>query len=491
LGLDPDVPPTMVFPDEPSEVFRLFYEAKGEEAASGASSWAETKIDAGAPWTLEEYPMFVDWIKEIDAPLDVIAEAIRQPVFFMPLLQCPVMMQTGDLFFNVHPDALLSRRIARLFQARATYRIGRGDIDGALDDQRSLLRLGRLIAHSGTQIHRLSGISVEAIARMLPVGGNPEHPLTEQQIHRILDALDTLPPPVPLAEVYEWERFTMLSAWQTFAFAIARGELLPAGLGDSSLPIDHAHPRTINLNIIFRRLNEMFDAMQEPPPRTKFYALKTEMGEMTQQLESLTVWGRLAMWVTPGSRDRALANLFTWILTEPIDFGIRAPQYRLECSDNLQRLALAVLLHQLEHGTMPGENWAVQIEKYLGENPEQYFSCPSNPAPRGSTTYALVLYGDAVPGSLMLIELPEAVPFDKAVITVEEMVELCRISIEQGESVCCGQVRIVERAVSRVKAHPNGMNVAHRNGAVRFMPQTIAKEELLWLLGREKNNVGE
>jgi len=83
------------------------------------------------------------------------------------------------------------------------------------------------------------------------------------------------------------------------------------------------------------------------------------------------------------------------------------------------------------------------------------------------------------------------VPFDKAVITVEEMVELCRSSIEQGESVCCGQVRIVERAVSRVKAHPNGMNVAHRNGAVRFMPQTIAKEELLWLLGREKNNVGE
>jgi len=212
----------------------------------------------------------------------------------------------------------------------------------------------------------------------------------------------------------------------------------------------------------------MFDAMQEPPPRTTFYALKTEMGEMTQQLESLTVWGRLAMWVTPGSRDRALANLLTWLLTEPIDFGIRAPQYRLECSENLHRLALAILLHQYKHGTMPGEDWAVQIQKYLGDNPEQYFSCPKNPAAEGKTTYALVLYGDEFStdaDTLLLIELAEPVPFAEAVITADEILERRRWG-----SLHSGQVI-----------------VAHRSGAVRRLWQGDAEEELLRMLGREKS----
>jgi len=140
---------------------------------------------------------------------------------------------------------------------------------------------------------------------------------------------------------------------------------------------------------------------------------------------------------------------------------------------------------------MPDENWATQITKYLGgdalgDGVGQYFSCPSNPSLPGETTYALILYDDSV-GSLMLIELPEAVPFDKAVITVEEMVELCRISIEQGESVCCGQVRIIERSVSRVKAYIGGMNVAYRSGAVQFLSETTEEAELRRLLGREED----
>ena len=74
---------------------------------------------------------------------------------------------------------------------------------------------------------------------------------------------------------------------------------------------------------------------------------------------------------------------------------------------------------------------------------------------------------DTVAGSLMLIELTEAVPFAEAVITVDEVLERSRLG-------------------SMHTSRTGGMNVVHRSGAVRSMSPTIEKEELLRMLGREK-----
>ena len=97
---------------------------------------------------------------------------------------------------------------------------------------------------------------------------------------------------------------------------------------------------------------------------------------------------------------------------------------------------------------------------------DQYFFCPANPAPEGATTYALILYGDAVPpdrNTMLLVELKEPVPFDKAVITVDEILERRRTGSQ----------------------HVGGMCVAHRSGAVLFLNTSTKEEELLRLLGRE------
>jgi hypothetical protein len=132
----------------------------------------------------------------------------------------------------------------------------------------------------------------------------------------------------------------------------------------------------------------------------------------------------------------------------------------------MQRLALAILLYQLEHGKLPDENWAVQIEKYLGEDAERYFSCSSNPVPKGMTTYAMVQYGDELPTNLdtiLLVELAESVPLDKAVITVDEVLARQRTG----------------------SSHTGGMNVAHRSGAVRRLSENTEEVELLRMLGQE------
>jgi len=485
LGLDPDVPPTLTLPMEPNETIEEFYKAQGEEYREPqfhfpiqmGATYSMEEITAlleqaeeernkdgkkyrerennqwDQPWTLKEFPMLADWINEIDEPLDAIAEAICKPIFFFPLLQSPGSVQSGkpqDLVAITMSDVHLFRGVARLFQARATYRIGQGNIDGAIDDKLALHRLGRLIPPGGPMVQYLVGVSVEAVARVIPVGANPEHPLTEQQIRRILDGLDALSPRAPICDALEWEQYSGLSAVQ----AVMLGEY---PLPEMNIKTARNIASKFDWNIIFRRVNEMFGAMQEPPPREKYVLVMDELETMR-----VTMWDRFVLALTPGSVERAIGNLFIGLLCPHVG-AFEESKHRSECAENMQRLALAILLYQLEHGEVPGENWAEQIEKYLGENSEQYFSCPPKPAVKGTTTYALVQYGDELPTNvdmLLLVELTESVPFDKAVVSIEDVGELVR-----GRTVREGH------RTRRVQTHPGGMNVAYQSGAVRFMTE--------------------
>ena len=479
LGLDPNVQPTLTLPMDPDKVIEEFYKAQGEEylddrfpihidfkatyspeEITGLLKQREEQRNKDGkkyrerennqwdrPWTLEEYPMLADWVNEIDAPLDAIADAVRKPIFFFPLLQSPESVQSGkpQNLLEVKPDQI-ARSVARLFQARATYRIAQGNIDDAIDDQLTLFRLGRLVPQTGMLIHHLVGISVEAVARGIPVGANPEHSLTEQQIRRILDGLNALPPRAPIYDAIEWERYMGLSTVQE----VMRDA---SSLFGMDIHVTHRFATSFDWNIIFRRMNEMYDATQEPRPRKKYYAMMEEL-EMARS----TPWNMFVWLVTPGSVESRIANMFLALLCPAVD-AFEESIHRSECAENLQRLALAMMLYQHEHGKMPNENWAVQIEPYLTGTPAQepgvpanngvpvkYFSCPSNPSPEGMSTYAPVQYGDTN-GEILLVELSEAVPLGEAVISVEEALARQRTgSLHSGE-----------------------MNVAHRNGAVRFV----------------------
>jgi len=491
LGLDPDLPPTMVLPPCPDNVHWDYYTAKGEEVP---------RLDYHNPWTLEDYPMFADWIHEIDAPLDAIAEAIRKPVFFFPLLRDPRSVEAGrpqDLRFIGFADVMLFRNITRIFQARAGYRIGQGDIDGAIEDKLTIHRLGRQMTRSGLLVQYFMGMANEGIAWAIPIGGNPEHPLTESQIRHILAGFDALPPRTPPAEMDERGRHEILSAVQNFHLTIAQQQMsFSEALTEYlEMTVDHpvlmwlfadAHQHTLNWNTIYRQMNDLWDAMQDPSVRAKYAtildeAVKPSGGEILSSL--LTLGGKETLFVRL-MIARFASTMHTY----------KAATLRLECVENMQRLTLAILLYELEHGTMPGEDWAVQIKKYLGENAEQYFSCPANPSPKGKTTYALIHYGDTVVGSLgtlLLLERNSPVPFAEAVMTVDEAIAFVDGDRVFGlvEAGCCGRTWMQEGVVSgtsQLNAHTGGANTAHRSGAVRLMLQTIAKEELLRLLGREE-----
>jgi len=505
LGLDPDVPPTLALPEYLYTVLKNYYEAKGEE---GWHLDRDKKEPGLLPWTLEEYPMLADWVNDIVEPLDAIAEALRKPVFVFPMLQGPVSMEEGtpQNLYTVFPSEMqLFRSLSRFFCARAGYRIGQGDIDGAIEDKITVHRLGRLVAQSGSTIPLLVGLAIEGMAWSIPVGANPEHPLTTEQIRRILDGLDALPPFPPITVAVEWDRYYGLSMIQgVHTSEQPLLEMLAEFYGSNEnnnlflKMFDGQHQRLFNWNTIYRRVNEMYDAAKEPLPRARYHAIMSKvreprtifLGLVLDQPKEPSILELVYSLLIPGAKDTLLANQIIALLAPSVD-AFEAAIHRAECADNMQRLALAILLYQLEHGKMPGENWAEQITEYLGEDAERYFSCPANPSAKGTTRYALIQYGDTAVGSLLLLELDSPVPFAEAVIIADEVIEFVseNRAVELVERECCGQTYTSERVIlgtTRLTAHRGGANTAHRSGAVRFMSQTIAKEELLRLLGREE-----
>jgi hypothetical protein len=462
LNLDPTIPPTLKLPREPHDIVVDFYKAKGEDSYD---------LNApSSPWTLEQLPMLADWLKEADAPLDAIAEAIRKPVFFAPLLsnpESPIVSEPMDIMDDITPydHQVFRRNIARHFQARVAFRIGKGDIDGAIDDTLTIYRLARLTAQKGTMYHYIAGIAIETMALSSPLNANPKHPLTEKQIRRILDGLAALPPFPLWRDVVEVERYMILSTMQEIAFARQRKTAVPKRLTENEgVWLASELSQQIDWNVVNVRVNEVYDALKEPPPREKFHALLDAI------VKSKSTWSKInRTFLTRDGIAMAVADLCISISTPVVSVdAFEKTVHRAESMRNMQRLVLAMLQYRLEQGKLPNANWTKQIEKYLGENPEQYFSCPSNPSPKGETMYALVQYGNTVSGShdlILLIELNAPVPVEKAVVRVEEVLKFALDT-------------------KGLTPHPGGRMTARQSGAVMFIPSGMGEHQLLPLLGR-------
>ncbi|MDR0329039.1 MAG: DUF1559 domain-containing protein, partial [Planctomycetaceae bacterium] len=387
LGLDPDVSTTLTLPDLPVKIFTDFYEAKGEEIperffpVSEYSGRAKTVpgIFWQQPWTLEEYPMLADWVNEIDKPLDALAEAVSKPVFFMPLLDTPESVQSGvptDMVeFRLWGIQAL-RTAAGLFQARAMYRIAHGDIDGAINDKLTLYRLGRQITQKTCVVQYLVGIAIEGMGSKIPVCGSAEHPPTKEQIQRVLDGLDALPPRGLLHDGYEFDRFMVLDILRRIRLGRDLRDykiLIPVG-GDSdehskrkrdiSDVFLRAYCDSCDWNVVYRRINELYDSLQKLPAE--------EFDTIIENLHRQNQWNFVFRAFTAKGRGYTLGNMLadTFVLAV---VAINEAQRRTECTENLQRLTLALLLYEKEHGSLPEGDWREAVKPYLGDDAEKCF----------------------------------------------------------------------------------------------------------------------
>jgi hypothetical protein len=441
LGLDPTVPPTLKL--ESVDTFMLRY--RKEHQIEDGSDWWRSFY---RPWTFENLPMLGEWLDENNAGIDLLGEAVRKPVFFAPSVRDDE--QESRVFIG---GLQAFREFARALSARAYYRIGIGDIDGAVDDVITCYLLARHAGKQGTLVNYLVGIALEGMAGSIHIGANPEAPPSREQLQRLFDAIRSLPPSQRLENCWEAERLFALAFLQEYAFG--------RKLDVYGMPQPGLWSFAVDWNSNFRAMNEMFDSViaGKDPEETvmgweeamKFLAWMA--GRIDRPPVRLTVRGRTK--VVFG----VLVSSFA-----PAVQPAREAERRRQCAENMKLLTLALLLYEKDHGTLPDSDWRVAVKPYLGENAERYFRCPSSSAAEDETTYAMIRRESGVmpttPYTFLLVEVYPPMKMSGNDGTIPE--SMARINKTEGLS----------------SEHPGIFNVSYRSGAVAAMSSTMSAGKL-------------
>jgi hypothetical protein len=207
LGLDPAVKPTMTFM-EPYQFLQEYVarESLDEEHAS------ELLNKVGEPWTLDDLPMMKPWLEQNGPVLDLVGEAVRKPTFCIPLTRSDQSTLFTDPPFFAQLQTM--RSFARMLEARAQYRVGTGDIDGAMADVISCQRLGRHLESHGTIISCLVGIAIRGVATAVGIAAIRESQPTEEQLRHFVDELNAIPVRLDMDRIRRVERFQTLDLLQ-------------------------------------------------------------------------------------------------------------------------------------------------------------------------------------------------------------------------------------------------------------------------------------
>lgn len=522
LGLDPNTPTTLSY-TEPYDFLLQFFdaaEAAGEVTAGNDRQELENECFRllGQAWTLDDLPIFEDWLNENGPALDLVAQAVRKPVFCVPWARSSDDVPLIALELNELPAL---RDFARGFATRARFRMATGDVDGAIDDIIACATLGRRLQQESLCDHLL-GIACETLAYTIGLGLALDHQPTEEQWRRFLRELDSLPTAAPISAALESERLVCLDAVQSLALdrhidhidsLIGAG---PAGRGDpnwsmvmrgfdkhegidlNGLLVGRDHG--LDWNVVMQRVNERFDDLLKDPSAVP--SVPSEMERVVSRTE----------------RSRLVGDQLFLQFQEAVA-DLRNARQRLDCKDNLQRIVVAMLLYEKQHGTLPPaysveeqgrplNSWRVLLLPYLGydelhsqirldepwNSPHNQafhmadvpiFQCPSAALGPGMTEYSVV------EGETCAFFGGEGRRLDSfgehsanLILVVERIDPICWMDPTREitfDEACLG----INRDGARTglgSDHQAGMHVGLRSGAIRFISQNIDRQHIPMLL---------
>jgi hypothetical protein len=503
LGLAADaIQPDMVF-DDPNDFLGAYIDSGDGDAAFGEQSAWELREALSQrreamsqrlhrPWTLDDLPMMDDWLQVNDPALDLVGRAVQKPVFYIPLVR---RSEDELLTLILLPEIHWKRSLARGLSARANYRIGTGDIDGAIDDIIACKRLGRHLGHGATVIHMLVGIAIEGFADAIGIAGSFEHQPTEEQLRRLVEQAEKLPPPADLDLKLLAERFQALDIIQSLSSGKKNAT---DELGLDSLPERFFATLAYDWNVVAQRFNQHFDAMAatgDDPPAEYF--------------------NPLALFVSRRARSEQMADMWAQLLLPSLGAVSEATR-RNVCTHQMKRITLAMLIYERDHGKLPPaytvdadgaplHSWRVLLLPYLGQETlynkirldepwdSQYkwqfhdqavafYRCPSDPAARaGQATYSVVIGPDmpfeAGEGKRLADFGPDS---DDMILLVERGEPVCWMApaeipqsrAEEGIQQHGSHYRPPATAEDIASHHPGGAMFGHRSGAVTFLTDT-------------------
>ena len=276
--------------------------------------------------------MLKNWLEENSAGIDLIAEAVRKQVFRAPYARENENAPIVEMYSGMGGKSCVWAGAA---EARAKYRLGIGDIDGAIDDIVTIHRLARHVGKQGMLMSVRPGVLMEGTAFAIGIGSNPEFPPTKEQIERLLAELDALPPRQTLSEAIESERLFGLAGSQDMYWGNWGGDFgdpyWERSFWGKMLP--HIS-WGLDINAYLARANEIYDALAIPGATIDGKTLD----EFVEARKNPTV-SPLSLWASVHKRSIFYADMMAIMLVPQVQ-RVHEELQRCEDVENEQRLTL-------------------------------------------------------------------------------------------------------------------------------------------------------
>ncbi len=321
------------------------------------------------PWTAEEFPVAARWIEENADRYAVYESALNRPKYGSWHFPVGAGETLDDWVEMTLPDVQHNREIARLLAVRVNYRLGRGDVDGALDDWRLIHRLSRHILDNPNNclVESLVGAAIYGVATSLGLGANPDAPPTSEQWARAAEIYRETFGEYDYAalrrRVFDGEAFFNV-------VCLAQFHLYPEG-GQYVAPTPFLQKLASGLdaNEAMKTYRALVDANRKLLDTPLLPAITPPDLPQTEWLPKI---------LSPNRRKRSEnCALFFGSALLPTD-ALRPVFYRLENTSKLQTLQIATLRYQAERGTLPPaftvdadgkplHSWRVLILPYIND----------------------------------------------------------------------------------------------------------------------------
>lgn len=168
-----------------------------------------------APWVARDRPALAAWLKANEKSLAVVAEAVKRPAYFNPLVSIREENAKGALAQCSFGNVIACRQVVAALAVRATLRLGEGDSKAAWADLLACHRFARAIANGGSLVELLFGYASHMIASHATATFVANANLSADALLAVLKELKALPPlPRAADKIDVCERFMLLDAIQ-------------------------------------------------------------------------------------------------------------------------------------------------------------------------------------------------------------------------------------------------------------------------------------
>lgn len=515
-------------PEQPE--FGTYFE-NGEERPAKMDHARGLDILTKRPWTAEEYPNAAKWLEENADFFDVLAQAARSPRLgiwrFMP------DSDKGGALAMTLPDIQPTREFARLLNVRVYYRVGEGDISGAIDDVETITLFARsfLETEHRVLVERLVGIALLGIANAAPIFENPDVAPSPEDLARLAKLRAPLWRDgrmasyaksaflgekhvftIPALADFMTERRSNFLPWKSSVGQT--WELAPDNFLDAALiwsiftapPVDDAK--------VFQIFENLYDDMTIDDDHAR--AVEDELSR----------FNRSSLWTE--SPEEKIAYYSARLLLPALG-AAREAFRRTECVLKESAITNAFIAYYLDHGTLPPaytldasgtplHSWRVLILPYLGDDAKALYDqvrldepwnsdanaafhsqipdvyrCPSyENLKEGETGYSVLLgdegFFDASGVGKDFKERVKSVGHDawSQPLLVERETPVCWMQpdaeLKIADFTADGKTDVRKFFACDKRRHPGGMNYSTVGGATRFISETTTDAELEALL---------